>query len=191
MIVNDERRFVFVHIPKVAGTSIRRALRSLAGSRSNPLGDTKHATAGDLRAALGAAVEGYRFFAFVRNPWDRFASFHRYLWKRGLAAEHRIPEDLNAFALMLESRDDWLEARHSIRPQSDFVDDSFFLIGRYERLAEDFDRLCAAIDAQLDLPRANATKGSDYRRLFNDRSAGIIAERYAGDIARFGYAFEA
>lgn len=74
-------KFIFVHIPKTAGTSIGNALTTVMprfgyGSIT-PAGTDKHQHVLDLIGLQKS--EDYFKFAFVRNPWDRHVSnyFHQ------------------------------------------------------------------------------------------------------------------
>ncbi len=71
-----ERRVVFVHLPRTAGTSIEA---SLFGQDHF----SQHHTAAELRALLGAdAYEDAFRFTFVREPLDRYLSAFFYLLHR-------------------------------------------------------------------------------------------------------------
>ncbi|KPP97788.1 sulfotransferase family 2 domain-containing protein [Marinobacter sp. HL-58] len=88
MIISEKHRFVFVHIPKCAGTSIRNPLTpfnewQLAGppwqKKNSVLGtlDYGHIPLFTLRHHFPAefeAVRDYWSFAVMRDPFDRFAS---------------------------------------------------------------------------------------------------------------------
>lgn len=207
MIVNDRYRFVFVHIPKTAGTSIQTALGEVDGLNKRPTrkAGTKHETPTELMARLELTpdalmpsrnsdikVADYLFFCFVRNPWARFCSLHRYVLalnqERG--REH-VPEDVNDFAALLGQRDPWIMQLHSIRPQTDFVTAQVTSIGRYENLAEDFAGIMARLGLTLELPHKNKSgyNQEDYRQLLSPASAEIVARYYADDIEKFGYTF--
>ena len=200
MVVNDHHKFVFVHVPKTAGTSITRALNELYGTNPAAKGPTKHETPMDFfrcckdrTGQLAEHFRAYRFFAFVRNPWDRLASLHRYLIRRLQRHPLPVPCSFDDFVSMLDAREPWLMALHSSRPQSDYVDDSFAFVGRYERLKADFDAVCAMLRiGTLELPhRKRTTTGPvDYRLCYSDRAAETLGRFYAGDIARFGYSFD-
>lgn len=90
MLISRSRRFVFVHIPKSAGTSIaavlekycrpsllRRALNR-AGLWKIP-GHPLHSSALKIRELLRPDFFDACFkFAFVRNPWDWHVSLYHY-----------------------------------------------------------------------------------------------------------------
>lgn len=89
MIVNDTHRFVFVHIPKCAGTTVRDALaahdegasrfhdKSTAPHRTLGMLDHAHIPLAVLRAHFPddfARLAAYRSFALIRDPHARFPS---------------------------------------------------------------------------------------------------------------------
>ncbi|MFM8892234.1 MAG: hypothetical protein ACKOTB_11560, partial [Planctomycetia bacterium] len=79
MLLNTARRFIVVHLPTAAGTSIAAALAPLAGNHTDWLAHTKHETLCEFLAAApsrmtpedrraGHELDLYFCFAFVRNP---------------------------------------------------------------------------------------------------------------------------
>lgn len=95
MVVSDSKKFIFLHNPKAAGTSVRLALLAKYDTRSNffwgpvyaeSLGrrlDKAHMALQDLRVVYPgeyALLNEYFVFAFVRNPYERYvSSFAEYL----------------------------------------------------------------------------------------------------------------
>jgi hypothetical protein len=107
MIVSDAHRIVFIHIPKCAGTTVRRQLEALddTGRRfanhdgQHPvLGaiDTAHIPLAVLRQHYPveyAKVKEYASFALVRNPFERFpSSFTQHLKVCGKGPIKSLPE---------------------------------------------------------------------------------------------------
>ena len=94
MIVNHRRRFIFYHVPKAAGTSIRTALDKIPGS-SRPSG-TKHWTPSEYQARIGwlqkLRIRNHFTFCFVRDPLERFGSAHQFNLRRGTSI---LPPDVN------------------------------------------------------------------------------------------------
>lgn len=88
MIISDSHRFAFIHVPKCAGTSVRKCLDQFDdrnGLFANPSGhhpalgavDLGHLPLFVLREHFAEAFEAVReywSFALVRDPFDRFAS---------------------------------------------------------------------------------------------------------------------
>jgi hypothetical protein len=192
MIVNHARRFVFYHVPKAAGTSVAAAMLHVPGSEK--FGGTKHLTPAQYRSRLGwfdrLRLTRYWTFCFVRNPWDRFGSLHRYLLSIELGRANGCPSDVNDLALLLEDRAEWVMNLHSIRPQVAYADHVDF-VGRYETIEQDFASVCQRLGLDsISLKHKNSSGGRvNYTSCFTPRTIDIIAGTYRDDIDRFGYAF--
>jgi hypothetical protein len=124
MIINHTWRFIFVHIPKNAGTSIAHYLSPLSTYRDQEIGATelgvavaphfrkrfglaKHSTMAEIAAVVGPdALEQYLTFCVVRDPVERVRSVFSFLqhwdrWQRrspfaSLAKDFRS-HDVNQF----------------------------------------------------------------------------------------------
>jgi len=113
MLINHRHRFLFVHLAKTGGTSIRAALRPLGWRdplslaayvchRASHLAGHRIGAKIPRHAALIAACEQLPpayfdtlwKFAFVRNPWDRQVSAYHHFQReqRGLLARHRLQD---------------------------------------------------------------------------------------------------
>lgn len=68
--VFDEKKFIFIHIPKTAGKSIA----SLVGLKG-----ACHLTYMQYREIIGSSIDSYDIFTVVRNPLDRLVSAYNYL----------------------------------------------------------------------------------------------------------------
>ncbi len=190
MIISHAHRFVFAHVPKTGGIAMRAALEPFADADADVLRETTHETLPAL-VARKPELSGYFKFAFVRNPWERLVSFYAYA-RRYLAGT--LPQlQETSFAGMIRLIDSgaaWLEPLHVLRPQSDYARGADF-IGRFERMGDDFSRICARLGLSAALSRRNASEHGAYATYYNDWSRGFVAARYAEDIHEFGYAFEA
>ncbi len=185
MIVNHAFRFIFYHVPKTAGTSIRTALLKLPGSIA-PNG-SKHTTPVEAAERM-PEVQSYFSFCFVRDPWERFGSFHRFLRDRKKVSHHPLPHDVNDFAELLSRREPWLIGRRSIMPQHLFADGCAF-VGRFERLEEDALQVAQRFGKKrVNLKRLNSHgEPMRYRDAMTARTQEIIADFYKRDIGQFGY----
>jgi hypothetical protein len=100
MIISLGRKYIFVHAPKTAGTSMALALEARAMKDDIMLGDTpkavkrckrlrdvktagrlwKHSTLADVDGLVTPAQMDDAFiFTLVRNPWDRMVSYYHWL----------------------------------------------------------------------------------------------------------------
>jgi hypothetical protein len=185
LIVNHRRRFIFYHVPKAAGTSIRTALLEVPGSRK-PRG-TKHWTPAEYQERAGwlgrLRVRNYFTFCFVRDPFERFGSAHRYALQIGKP----LPQDVNEAANMLADGKFRTSAWRSIIPQVEFATGRDF-VGRHETLEHDLKEIENRIGVALTLQRLNAaTAEGSYRRLYTTRTMDILSAHYAADIRDLGY----
>jgi hypothetical protein len=124
-IINHTYQFIFVHVPKNAGTSVARYLSELSSYRDLEVGATKlgvaiaphvrerfgltkHSTMAEIRAIVGTRVfEQYLTLCVVRDPFDRVQSLFTFLrawdgWHGRLAqaefvAAFRSHTDINQF----------------------------------------------------------------------------------------------
>ncbi|MFM9976637.1 MAG: sulfotransferase family 2 domain-containing protein [Sphingomonadaceae bacterium] len=141
MIISDQHRFAFVHIPKCAGTSVRKALRPIdetigqfdqIGSHAD-MGTIHygHITLADLARYFPehyAKVRAFRSMAIVRHPVDRFFSavFQRLREFKGYdqsqISQTVIETEANALARHLTASTDRLDLAHvHFNRQSDYV----------------------------------------------------------------------
>lgn len=202
-MICHRQRIVFVHLRRTAGNSIESALggillfdrwfrrtdawdnqlhRGRSWYKRDRRGHRIHATAAEIRALYPREFAGYFRFAFVRNPWEQVASLY-----------HRLrPQDAGGrgFAAWLRRFD---LAKGTVPRASLFDDDGKCLVdfvGRFERLQEDFDAACDLAGLpRRRLPHTNVSSGRALTQLYDAESIRIVAQLYADDIERFGYAF--
>lgn len=198
VLVSDRHKFAFIHIYKVAGTSIRSALApyappSLLGriSRGRLGSLPAHLSAQEARQRLGAdRFDSLFTFAFVRNPWDWQVSLYQYMLNERDHRQHETVKQLGSFDRYIEWR-----VREDRKTQSAFVtdDDGDMLvdfIGRYETVHEDFAEVCRTVRVDASLPHLNASRTSrDYRGWYTPRTRDLVGDCFAEDVERFGYDF--
>ena len=180
--------FVFIHINKTAGTSIAHALHI-------PM---EHRTALEKRTELGAREWERRFsFAIVRNPWDRVVSHYHYRVKTDQTGLERNPVPFKEWVRLSygEHAPEYYDNPRMFSPQWDWVVDEqgvqlVNFVGRFERLDEDFETICARIHKRAALPHVKKSNRGDYRRYYDDATTEIVRRAFEPDIARFGYTFD-
>ena len=155
----------------------------------------KHSTLADIDGLLSPAeLADFFIFTLVRNPWDRMVSY--YHWLQGQRFDH--PAVALAQTVHFSAFLNHPHTQESFRrwPAAAYVrgadgKDHARLYARLEHLDEDLAPLEAHLGFALTpLPRANqSARPRDWRGLYSDRDAELVAALCAEDIARFGYRF--
>lgn len=218
MLISYKHRFLFVHIAKTGGTSIRKALRpyrwgwpysaplalvSAMSQMTRPrhilgIKFPRHAKAIAAKEMLPTDFYDSLFkFTVVRNPWDlQVSSYHH------LKREHpQLMTDIPDFRSFLERKFD------PDRPYNFLLDISqerqweyicdlegrqiVDRVAHYESLTPDFRAICHHIGIQAPrLPHERKAKDrSDYRDYYDTDLQLLVARHYAKDIAMFNYHF--
>jgi hypothetical protein len=150
-----------------------------------------HASAGTIKRCLPAELYSRLFkFAFVRNPWDRLVSRYAYLLCSPDHPRHRLVSRMKDFSDYVA----W-EIRRGKMFQHTYVTDSRgeFLVdfvGHYERLPEDFAKVCARLKIEAELPRLNTSSHRDYRTYYTTATRELVSGHFRRDIELFGYTFD-
>jgi hypothetical protein len=218
MLLSVKHRFIFVHIAKTGGTSVRAALQGLRWrdpwywpmflcSRFSHLSGHRLATKLPRHAKIVAAKEllpreyfdELFKFAFVRNPWDlQVSSFHHIRRERPqYLGGHRDFEGFLRWKLE-PGRPYQYHVDTSIEHQTDYLIDLHGnivvdFIGRHERLPQDFSDVCARLGIPTpNLPhqRRASDRKKDYRCYYTDETAELVAKQFARDIEMLGYDFD-
>lgn len=215
MLYDPARRFIFIHIWKTGGESVTAALRGACpvyfsnryvnkairlapGPASALLGwkarlvAGQHFTAEEIRQVMPPADFDSAFkFAFVRNPWDWQVSNYFYALQTKAHGQHAILHELGSFDAYIR-----YQYEQNAPSQSSFLDDKagnrlVNRVGRFERLAEDFEAICKEIGVAASLPHLNAsTRARDWRSYYTDETRALVGELFRADIDAFGYSWD-
>ena len=216
MLICHRHHFLFVHIAKTAGTSVRSTLNRLRWrdpyfipqficSRISGLTGHRIACKIPRHAKVIAAYEmlprevfdGLFKFAFVRNPWDlQVSSYHHLKRERPHLVGDRDFETFLRYKLD-PARPYQYHLDTSIALQSDYLVDLHGkvlvdFIGRFETLGDDFITICQRIGVKppaLEHKRQAKDRGG-YQKYYTAETAALVAQHFAADIAMFGYTFD-
>jgi chondroitin 4-sulfotransferase 11 len=197
MIVSDRTKCILVHIQRTGGASIENLLRSNDGDIGSHLYQgRRHMSAREVRALVGPEIwGGYFKFAFVRNPWDRLVSWYH------LCTQSFNPNNFSRYIREhAPTFDDFVTktttgpAEKTTYNQLDYVTDEngemmLDFVGRYEALHDEFSIVKARLNLSFELPHVNKSAHKDYREYYTEETREIVAQRFARDIAFFGYDF--
>lgn len=210
MIFSNEHRFIFIHNPKAAGTSVRAALEHLHDFKmkfwhqmwskaEHRVIDRAHLTAGQwaINDQDGDSTEHQFFkFGFVRNPYDRFWSAAKEFDRRHGDHLRLTPENIELLLTPANIAHDWRFIHFC--PQHMF----FYrlgkciadFIGRYEHLEQSWDHIVgqlgnAGISHRLSHERKSPEADPEWLRQLKASSDvwHHIGKLYQQDFATFGY----
>jgi hypothetical protein len=215
MLISDRKKFIFLHNPKAAGSSIRSAFVNY-DDRDNffwdhednvklsRVVDKAHITLDDFSVYPDAPlIEEYFVFGFVRNPYSRvYSAFLERKSQWGLSDDVDFNQFVQTELNEINIRFDWNFIHFC--PQSYFFYSAgkckADFIGRFEHLKRDFPRALnlAKLDTDVDLPYLNRRTSStdpsgdrpdlkDYLEKYDPDSLSLINRLYDRDFVYFGY----
>lgn len=207
MLLSHEKKFIFIHNYKVAGTSIRDGLKSYNNHSfrsSNHLDKLKfltgvyprvyasqfasHIWATQLKKELPADIFDHYFkFGFVRNPWDWQVSLYTFMLKTEDHFQHELIKSMKSFDEYI----DW-RVHNNLRLQKNFFYDNnvclMDYIGSMENLNEDFEKICGRIGVDAKLPHLNPSRNdNNYLKYYSKNSLEMVAQAFREDIELFKY----
>jgi hypothetical protein len=201
-MISHKHKFIFVHIPKNAGSSMEICLggykdeKKLWGTEKGVV--LQHLTACELQEKIGDQVfNDYFKFSFVRNPFSKCLS--EYFWEKTYLNESLNFNDW--VKLKLGDLINHSENNTKIRRQKHNLEQYKFIydaldnclvdfVGRFENLQQDFNTICDKIGIpRQQLPHKLKSKHKHYTEYYDDETKQIVAEKYAKDIEYFGYEF--
>ena len=192
-MISYDKKFIFVHINKTAGTSMEKALADYGVKKLEEKGDLKfelnynqsqHFNCDEYKKYLGSEYDDYFKFTVVRNPFDRVVSYYY-----GGA----IQKGLNF--------KDWVVDRYLnenykdyIRMYSDYAywfdKDEMNCVLKFENLDQDFIKLKETLDLNCELGKANVNKSrTHYRDYYDNKTKDIIENHFEKELNTFQYKF--
>lgn len=212
MLISHKYKFVFVHIYKTAGKSIRTALLPFAyynrfhrlalkafwkmhlrpPLQLNPMPcSNDHSKVPAIVDVIGQKTfDEYFSFAIVRNPWDWQVSLYNYMVKTPTHYQNRFANKFPDFASYLRWR-----CAEEVRFQKDFIYSSegkllVDFVGRYEKIDDDFRLICDRIGIHTKLPVLNVSKTRPYQEYYTPELTELVRLAFRPDIDLFEYDFE-
>jgi len=202
MLMSHEHKFIFIHIPKTAGLTIRGLLEPFAGDLNPFLNDLGNKFVSDRIAngldptpphmnisgacqLLNVPWHEYTLVTVIRNPFDRFVSFYNYLKFNNLS--HRLHPaasslTLNQFVsfLIQDSGHDTASQYSFIRRDKKILMKDVYIL-RTEQLEEDYKNFCQMFGLSiLPMKSINKSKGSTQEILTLDSK--ILISEFERDI---------
>lgn len=206
MLISDSHQFIFVHIRKAAGSSIRDTLEPLSIVKPTDTWSKiksrflktekdykKYAFRqhDDINAAKRVMppelFESYFKFAFVRNPWDRLVSEYEFIRRRPDHGRHSkvMKMGFEKYIVYQSKRFD----AHQINMLADKNGNLLMdFIGKFENLQDDWNRVTDKLGIEnKELTHRKKAGIKDYNSYYTDESRALVSELWKRDIEAFGY----
>lgn len=216
MLLSHRHQFLFVHIAKTGGTSVRKALspyrwswkygaaqftvNKLSQLTGHKLGCCfpRHSRIVAAQEMLPAEYFNQLFkFAFVRNPWDlQVSSFHHIKRERpSVMGGYSNFKDFMRWKLDPQ-RPYQYHIDTSMQLQTDYLIDLrgnllVDRVGKYENIQADFDGICEHIGLKkIALPhKRKETNRKNYRDYYTDELAEQVGNYFNQDVTMLDYRF--
>lgn len=212
MPIDHDHAFVFVHIPKTAGTSILCSLFGVSVDRYEFVDSSKLSKEYQTRCLIGDDgafrrlhhyplskivqlqddLDRFYKFAFIRNPFDRMVSEYFFLrFNRAMPFDDFL-ENIVKMTFEQGKLTTWFSFH--LLPQLEFVSlngkVACDFLGRFESLHRDYRKLCDAIGIERKpLPEYKKSTRRHYREYYSSQSRAIVESLYKKDLDAFNYDF--
>ena len=215
MLISTSHKFIFVHVPKSAGSSVTAVLRPYCLPKNRtiwrrlssflPMRENvekvyfrQHETAVKIRAKLGPQVfDVFVSFAIVRNPFDHAVSLFEFLKKQTARNSGRVAAELNFKEFMqLRSKPQGFALEGSTLKMADqasrLVDKNGQIIVtdvlQLEKLAQEFPQLCRKLGLPtIEMVVKNASWRDAIEQYYDAATVTLVQQHCARDFALFGY----
>jgi hypothetical protein len=187
----DKNKCIFVHIPKAAGTSIRRVI-------GEPLRGRRHLPWWVYQQASPSKFNEYFKFAFVRDPAARAFSGFNYLRSGGNGTtDTEISELLSRFntfdQFVAECLSSTLMIQHQIfRPQHTYLCNwkgelMVDYLGRFESIDTDFKEIARRLNLETHNPLPIINRSEASAKSISPNTKDILRQIYKADYEILGY----
>ncbi len=196
---SDRNRIIYFINPKCACTSLK------AFVVTND--DQIHVDAGKIgKDGAFAGIDkteditpyrDYFKFSFVRNPWDRLVSCYteKVVIQRRWTDVFGTEPSFRHFVRTVAGIPDAASDMHWRSQYLNLVDRDYNIIvdflGRVEAIEEGVRTIASHAGLAFDLGHYRRSKHKPYAAYYDDETRELVAQRYAVDIAMFGYTFHA
>jgi len=215
MVICDDPAFLFIHVPKAAGTSVAGAFAHLdllrtakdkkdtaqkkiwieaKGFNYAVLNLPIHASAQRARDVIGEEKFNSLFkFAIVRNPWDMELSWYTYNAQTESAPHYSQVADYVDFGNYVKRHMSQHGRLLAPGPQTKYVMDGYGnlmvdRILRYETLAADFASVLNHLALEdIILDQFNQSYHLPWPEAYTPETFALVRESFLSDIKAFGY----
>ena len=209
MLVSDSHEFIFVHIRKTAGSSIRDTLLPISIDQNKNIKSKltsrilktetnyqnfafrQHSPMLEAKKIIPEALfKKYFKFAFVRNPYTRLVSEYEFIKRRPNHGRHKKVSKMN-FHQYITYQSKRFDA-HQINMLSDkkgILQTDF--IGRFENLQEDWNIVCEKLGINnIELSHRKKASKVNYDDYYDKKNIELVEQLWKRDLEVFEYSYQ-
>ncbi len=209
MLISDSHKFIFIHIRKVAGSSMRDSLAPLSLSRETSLkakvksrllniesdyhkvAFRAHSDILQVKKVMPKDLfDEYFKFAFVRNPWKRLVSEYEYIRRNPQHGRYNKVNKMsfNQYIKYQSKRPDAYQI-NMVADKDGILQIDF--VGKFENLQEDWNYVCNKLNlGHKKLSHQLKASITDYSHYYDDTNKDLVSKLWKKDIEAFEYNFE-
>lgn len=214
MLFSSERKFLFVHIPKTAGTSLKLALKPYEVSNPRAFTDDpqmldflqsrsqrlkaqgmifpNHIQISTIQKLMNLNLNQFSVFTVIRNPWSRLFSLYKHYQRD---SNHPYSKISNEYDFKEFVR--FLLLNKTSSPHIDSLPQIHYLLNRKQRIGVNYllkleelvpalTILCGKLGIEIELPTANVSiQKFSYLDECDEETIQLISE-YEKDIINLG-----
>lgn len=211
MLYSQEKKFLFIHIPKTAGQSIKEALSRYTFSPGAvnficrrlgkvfpqlvPLFLYRFQTFDPhlLYREVQKLIPTYELekcfkFCFVRNPYERIISYYNHILSHPNHAFHQRVKQWGSFEAMALRLPELNEPTQAAFVKNESGVPAMDFVGRFEELHRDFESINSRLALHMKLPWVNYSQTkSVIENFYSDNSKKNVYSIYEEDFDLFEY----
>ena len=184
MIINHDKKYLFIHVPRTGGTSLKDALILQDNGKEFV---KPHGQAQEAKAMLKDKWDSYFKFAFVRNPHDWILSLYHHIINTPLHVHYETVRGMTF--------NDYIEWRWKFdrRGQWWHLSDDYggkLIIDRvykYENYDDNIRELNAILKTNLKPGRKNSSSHKPWEKVYNMNMIKRIENTFGKDFEWFKY----
>lgn len=208
-LVNDKHKFIFFHLYKCGGTSLRTFLNENLVENQEVL--SGHCNVRDVKYDYDYRGKKYEDifnemfkFTVVRNPFAFLLSIYHYAktYKDHMWHDKVIGMKFNDFPKFYmeevnKSRENYVFGSNVVTTLYDFISDKdgnviVDFVAKLENIENDFKLICDKIGvehAKYPLENVNINNNKPYQKVYTKKTRAYVEKHFAKDLEYFGYEF--
>lgn len=207
-LINDDKKFIFFHLYKCGGMSIRKYISD--NTESTYEIQSGHSLPIDMKRQFEHdgypnKFDEYFKFSFVRNPFDwmvsvlfyakRYSNHFMHNDVQNMDMERFIPYYMDFRNKNLQQQIEMFGSNRVVTIKDYLFHNEKIMVdylGKVENIEKDLKKICKTIGIESDeipLENTNPKRSKDYRQYYNETSKKMIEDNFGWELDIFKYTF--